>query len=156
MIINLPNEELSYKEIIETIHRFISCSHFFLWLGKDDLVTKIMRHHLTDKIFEGLGDYFMDDLKIFSGGCSFLLEQVPESFKNELQAKKPGLSHHLSSLELMDKRPESCTLDGSNYTVVFKIFFQNNLCGSSWEIYNLKNLIEVFKKRKVYTSASWK
>ncbi len=156
MIINLPSEELAYKEIIDTIHRFTSCSHFFLWLGKDDLVTKILRHHLTHRTFEGLGDYFMDELKIFSGGCSFLLEHIPESFKNELHAKKPGLSHYLSSLEIMKKEPESCTLDGPNYTVIFKIYFQNTLCGSSWEIYDLKNLIKVFKKRKVYASASWK
>lgn len=150
MIVNLPNEELAYKEIIETIHRFISCSHFFLWLGKDDLVIKTIRRSLTLQIYEGLVDYFMDDLKIFSGGCSFLMEHIPESFKNELHAKKTGLAQYLSSLELMDKRPESCTLDGSNYTVVFKFYFQNSLCGSSWEIYNLKNLLEVFKKRKVY------
>ncbi len=156
MIINLPSEELAYKEIIDTIHRFTSCSHFFLWLGKDDLVTKILRHHLTHRTFEGLGDYFMDELKIFSGGCSFLLEHIPESFKNELHAKKPGLSHYLSSLETMKKEPESSTLDDPNYTVIFKIYFQNTLCGSSWEIYDLKNLIKVFKKRKVYASASWK
>jgi hypothetical protein len=123
MIINLPSQEVTYNEIIDTIHRFTYCSHFFLWLGKGDLVSKMLRHNLTDTTFEGLGDFFMDDLKIFSGGCSFLLEHIPKSFKFELQTKKPGLSEAFSSLILMDKKPESCTLDGPNYTVVYKFFF---------------------------------
>ncbi len=143
-----PQQENSYQDIIDLIHRFPLSTKFFQWLGNEDIVFNVFIEKAHHDLYERLAEYTLDNLRIYSGGGQVKLEQIPESFRTKLFLMPKQFYPFLPELLKLEKRELSHSIEGSNYTVISQFYNQGALCGSIWEIYDLPNLKQVCKKRR--------
>ncbi|MGD0665332.1 MAG: hypothetical protein ABSA17_06335 [Rhabdochlamydiaceae bacterium] len=161
MRIDFSQKTSPYQELLDIIHRFKASTFFFHWLANEEIIVKVLKKHLDEKVYEGILEYYLDEIKIFSVGGQY--KCPPKKEKIHLHGTHPETAPPVAKfyfydkahfvdfvpdLNKMEKIELSHTLDDSNYTVISELFLDKNLVGSIWEIYDLPNLLKVYQARK--------
>ena len=149
MLINFEQAIDPYKEIIELIHQFPRSTQFLQWIGKDDLILNIITETFNGVLYERVWECRLENLTIFSAGGQFNANWISGNFSNLLKSNKKFLYALIPELTKLEKKELSHTIEGKNYTVISQFYNQDALCGSCWEIYNLPNLLQAYKMRKM-------
>jgi len=148
VLIEFPENEEPFNEIIELIHRFPTSSQFFHWLGKDDIVLEMIKQTIQDEMYEYVLEFHLDGMKICALMVNLKLCHLSESLRSLLITEKKKFSDFVPDLSKLEKNGLSHFLSGTNYTIVSQLYYQNNLCGNIWEIYDLPNLVHTYNSRK--------
>jgi hypothetical protein len=148
VLIEFPENQKPYHEIIELIHRFPTSSQFFYWLGKDDIVLEIIKQSIRDDTYDLVSECHLDGMKIYALMGNIKLRHLSESLRLLVITEKKKFSDFVPDLSKLEKNGLSHLLSGTNYTIVSQLYYQNNLCGNIWEIYDLPNLVLTYNSRK--------
>ena len=147
MFIDL-NHNTKLEDFIKLLDHFQSSTEFFRWFAGDDLVidTLFERKHLNK--FERVGNYYLDNLRVFSGGGEFYLDKTLKSFSEQLD-KGPHQYYTLISEVLKYKKVSaSSTLTWPQYTRVSHFYHLGEICGVCWEIYEVENILSLANSQK--------
>lgn len=149
MLISLDEDEILTQQIIELIDQFSLSIAFFQWLAGDDVVKEISFERVGEDKFERLGHYFIDGLLVFIGRVQFFLNHIEETFKERIYQNCQDYYPLLLELQKMEKRRLSNVLRLPSYTIFSEFYNRSNLCcGDCWEVYDICNLVKVYKVRK--------
>jgi hypothetical protein len=148
VLIEFPENEEPFHEIIELIHRFPMSSQFFYWLGKDDIVLEMIKQTIQDETYDLVSECHLDGMKIYAIMGNVKLCHLSESLRSLVITEKKNFSDLVPDLSKLEKNGLSHFLSGTNYTIVSQLYYQNNLCGNIWEIYDLPNLTLAYNSRK--------
>jgi hypothetical protein len=140
-------EQLKFEQMIELIGYFPLSTDFFAWLGGNDLECKIILEKFRDGFYERIVEYYIHNIRVFDGGGKLQLDKISPKFNQIILSEKEFLYQALPELRKMVKKTVSEHQDGSHYTVVSDMYYQGQVCGGCWEIYNLSGLIEVFNQK---------
>ena len=145
-------ETTAFGQIIELIRQFPVGGAFLLWVAKGDLVSRIVFEETSAEEFERVAEGYIDGLKIASGGGQFYLKQAEEDFTRNIISEKYDYEALMPDLLKMEKKIITDLLIDSTYTVVYQFLSSDKACGSCWEIYDMKNLLQVCRTRNINLS----
>ncbi len=160
MLIDFPQTEVLYQEVIDAIHQFSTSTHFFYWLGKDTIQVEVILEKLHEDMYERIMEYSLDGLKIFSVGGHIKLPCINQGLRDRMNSDENirmkkffffdyGKFHAIvPELAQLEKKELSHTREENTYTVISQLYFQKSLSGTIWEIYELPNLAKVYLARK--------
>lgn len=141
-------EKIDFDQIIQIILSFALSTEFFYWLAQDDLENRIIFEKIHDGIYERIGEYYIDTLRVFDGGGKFYLDKISESMNLRLSTEKELFYALLPELRRLEKKTVSEHRNGCYYTVVSDFYYKGKACGNSWEIYDLPKIIQIYKTKK--------
>lgn len=137
------------KQFLRLIDSFSTSTEFFHWFGNKDLVIDTPFERRTLNKFERLGNYYLDDLRVFSGGGEFFLDKTLKSFAEAIDQKPNQYYSLVSELLKYKKVIEASTLTWPQYTRVSHFYHLGEICGVCWEIYEIENLLRIATNRKI-------
>lgn len=147
MIIDLKHNT-KLEDFINLIDRFQSSTEFFRWFAGDDLVIDTPFERKSLNKFERLGNYYLDNLRVYSGGGEFFLDKTLKSFSEEIDKDRYQYYSLISEILKYKKVNVSSTLTWPQYTRVSHFYHLGEVCGICWEIYEIKNILSIANKRK--------
>jgi len=140
-------EEKAAQQLIELIHSFHSSTAFFQWFAGDDLKIQTVYEKALGTEYDRIGEYSVYGLRVFSGGGQFYLDKIQESFAKKLSKEKAEYYSSIPELGKLEKKKVNAVLAHPKYTVISQFFSSGQACGSSWEIYDIPNLLQVCKMK---------
>lgn len=145
MIITFEEDKVAIERLVELIQRFPISTAFFKWLVGDDLVIHVVTEDIRDGIFERVSEYYIHGLKVFSGGGQFCIESVEKSCSVVLPKDPHACYIALSKLPNLRRSQISELQTSSHFTLVSQFYFSDQPSGGCWEIYDLQNLLKIYK-----------
>jgi hypothetical protein len=145
VIISFEDDEVVFQELVELIQQFPISTAFFQWLVGDDLVVHVVTEDICEGIFERVSEYYIHDLKVFSGGGQFCIESVEKNCHVILPKDPRECYIALSKLPNLRRSQISDLLTSSHFTLISQFYFSDQPCGGCWEIYDMQNLLKVYK-----------
>lgn len=139
---------INHEKMIELIDHFQLSTQFFYWLAQDDVNNHILLEKVHEEIYERIGEYIIDGIKVFSGGGQFALNKINPHFRQRVTSEKELFYSLIPELAKLEKKKSAEVKTELNYTVISQFFYQGQLCGSCWEIYELPQIIKIFNLRK--------
>lgn len=152
MIIPFDEERVTYEKMIELFHQFPRVVACLLWLAEGNLVTKTISQMAIEEKVDRVWEYYICNLKVFSGCCQIYLQRVEKSLTKEVVEvidDKYCYSRVLSELLKMEKKILSECLIGSTYTILSQYYSAGQACGSCWESYDMKALLQVCRIKNI-------
>lgn len=131
------------------IDRFSSSTEFFRWFAGNDLVIETPFERKTLNKFERLGNYYLDNLRVFSGGGEFFLDKTVKSFSEAIDKESHQYYSLISEILKYEKVIVSSTLTWPQYTRVSHFYHLGEICGVCWEIYEIENILSTAHHRKI-------
>lgn len=157
MLIDFPLTEALYQEVIEAIHQYSNSTQFFYWLGKDTIEVEVVLEKLHADMYERIMEYSLDGHKIFSVGGHIKLPCISHGLVDRMNSEERlkkffffdfGKFHSIvPELAQLEKKELSHTCKEDTYTVISQLYFEKNLSGTMWEIYELPSLTKVYKAK---------
>ena len=138
--------ESETHEIIELINSYTMPADFFQWLSGGSFDFKILQQEIEDGKFKRISQFHIGSSLVFTGR----VEINTESFSKETiqflaNANTPFLS---SSPALSRVRVDrvSKIMSETYYTTISNLLNLKEPAGVSWEIYELPQIIQIYKK----------
>lgn len=146
----VPNQTpLTLEQMIEMIDHFNFSTQFFYWLVQDDLQISHIVEKIDEETYERIVEYRADNLQIYYGRFHVYLSRINSELHEMMKTKNMPPSFFLKELVELEKTKSAEVKTEFNYTIISQLFYHGQLCGSSWEIFELPNIIKIYEKRKL-------
>lgn len=152
MVIPFDEEIAAFGQLVDLIRQFPMGSAFLLWIAKGDLESRIVFEKTSSEEIERVIEFYIDGLKIASGGGQYYLTQAEEGFTRDIINEQYEQTALMSEFLKIEKRIVTDLLIDSTYTIVYQFVSSGKVCGSCWGIYDMQNLLHVCRARNIHLS----
>jgi hypothetical protein len=132
-------------EMIHLINSFDMPANFFRWLSSGDFTAKVIAEEILTGKYKRIVQYHIQDSLVLTGNGEFDLNRLPKEAIQKLTAGVTPISRELPGFENLQRRIMTQISTELHYTVVAHLYMKEELVGFSWEIYELKKLIELYE-----------
>ncbi|MGD0665333.1 MAG: hypothetical protein ABSA17_06340 [Rhabdochlamydiaceae bacterium] len=133
-------------EIIELINSYVHPADFFLWLSGASFTEKVLHEAVADRKLTKISQYYIRDSLVFTQRAEFDLRKFPKDAIQFLMNGKMPIISSIPGFTKFGKQPYSRISTELHYTVISRLCILDEPAGSSWEIYELPRIIEIYKK----------
>lgn len=145
-IIQMGHLDEGIQEIINLIKSYELPSDFFQWLTNGNYTKSILQENIQQNKHTRIVQYCVEGVPLFTGKVEVEVDKFSqEAIKFIVNVKQPLGDDNSRFLNLKIHR-FSHTYTELHYTVVSKIYKQDELVGSSWEIFELPGLVKLYNK----------
>lgn len=144
--IQLGHLDEEIQEIINLIRSYELPSDFFHWLTNGNYTKNILQENIYDNKHTRIVQYNIDNIPLFTGKVEVELDKFSqEAIKFIINDKRPLGDDNSRFLNFKIHR-FSHTYTELHYTVVSKLYKQDEIVGSGWEIFELPALVKIYNK----------
>ncbi len=145
-IIQVGHLDEEIQEIINLIRSYELPSDLFQWLTDGNYTKNILQENTLHNKHTRIVQYGVDSIPLFTGRVELWFDHLSqEAIKFIVNDKRPLGNDNSKFLNFQVKRFSQTTTE-LHYTVVSKIYKQDTVIGSGWEIYELPELIKLYSK----------
>lgn len=134
-------------EIVDLIHQFTTSADFADWITDGNFKNVILDHKLLNGEYKRLYQYELNGDSFFNGKTQIETENLPKEIIHSLNEKLPIATQNPVFSEV-SKSNISRVIAEPFYTVISQCFHRKAYAGMVWEIYNLEQLVKIYKTKK--------
>lgn len=137
--------EAESREIVNLIDSYSSAEKFISWIADEKYEKKTIQNHLSENIYSRIVQYYVNQILVFTEKSELFLDRMNN--ENAKQLTAIASSRQLVSFAELktDKKHISKVLADPYYNIVSYVYEKDEVCGISWEIYELLRLVKVYK-----------
>jgi hypothetical protein len=136
--------EAGSKEIIKLIESFSSAEDFLRWISDEKCEKETTQNQLADNIYSRAVQYRVKGVLAFTEKTDFLLDRMGEENAKQLIAYTPSRRFPPLAEIKNNKKHISKVIAQPYYNIISYVYEREEVCGISWEIYDLVSLLEVY------------